>query len=401
MFGVPVPHLLIGPRPLERVCVETVVLRRRRQHVVDERLAYPPRPAPQIARRERPVQQLGLIQPGCMRPASGGAATIPRTRSDTRRCRRRCVPGRRRGPGTPRAAAGAAGGRPAVRERSGRRPSARPRRPPFARCGPPGSSTGSPSRAARTRTPAARSGRGPRGESAPVPALAGWASRRCRRSRCHAQPAGTHSRSTTARARPALLELFVEPGRPPVTGAMWLEVDGIQDAPHGPTVDRVHDAVRHRLPGQVLTGPVWVTCNPRATGSRQASCTILARCRGGKAVRVGPNGPVPPSARPLPALHTGGRCARWWRDRIASGRRPHRSVRRRQPPARCAHGGLETRAATGNGRPVAGRRRPPPPAPDREVSDHASGHLRVPSKILRPPLAAVRSICCDTFDRDH
>ncbi len=181
---------------------------------------------------------------------------------------------------------------------------------------------------------------------------------------------------------------------------MRLKIDGTQNASDGPAVDRVYDALRHCLPGQVLTGPVG---HVQPSGDRLQTRKLHDPCplQGGKVVRVYPNGPVPPSARPPHVLHRAGRCARSWRDRIPSDRPLHRFAGRRRPPERCEHGESETMTATGNGRPVAGRRHPPLRAPDHGVFDHASGHLRVPPKIPRPPSGTVRSICCITFDREH
>ncbi|HSU66995.1 MAG TPA: hypothetical protein VLJ39_09000 [Tepidisphaeraceae bacterium] len=77
----------------------------------------------------------------------------------------------------------------------------------------------------------------------------------------------------------------------------------------------------------------WVTCNPRATGSRHASCTILARCRGGKPFgsartvrcRHQPVHPTPfiepagPPDRGAIALHPVGHCT----NPLAAGDRQH------------------------------------------------------------------------------
>jgi hypothetical protein len=145
------------------------------------------------------------------------------------------------------------------------------------------------------------------------------------------------------------------------------------------------------------------TCSPGGDRLQAGESHILARCRG-KAARAGPSGPLPPLGPPPPGrrlvvthisgrgcggletrsdlrastaipafrgrflemwvttsgLRRGGRCVRPRRIALPSDRRPPRSVRHRRPPARCGQTGLGTKAATGNGRPAAGRRHPPP-----------------------------------------
>src|SRR4051812_11359469 len=58
VFGEPFPHLLVAPRPLERVGVEQVVLRPGDADVIDELLAILPRRSSQIAMTEGSDQQL-------------------------------------------------------------------------------------------------------------------------------------------------------------------------------------------------------------------------------------------------------------------------------------------------------------------------------------------------------
>src|SRR5438094_10048033 len=63
MLGEPHPHLLIGPRPLERVGIPPVVLWPTGQHILDELLPAAPGASLQIVTPERPHQQLRLVQP--------------------------------------------------------------------------------------------------------------------------------------------------------------------------------------------------------------------------------------------------------------------------------------------------------------------------------------------------
>src|SRR5436190_22267126 len=64
MLREPLPHFLIGPSPLKRVGVESVVFRGGTQHMVDQLLATDPRATFQVTVGKRPNQQLCLIQPG-------------------------------------------------------------------------------------------------------------------------------------------------------------------------------------------------------------------------------------------------------------------------------------------------------------------------------------------------
>src|SRR5271157_5924487 len=66
MFCKPSAHLLIRPDPLERMSVQLVVLRPRGCSMGDELLPIPPRPSPQVVVAERVVEDLGLVEPGCV-----------------------------------------------------------------------------------------------------------------------------------------------------------------------------------------------------------------------------------------------------------------------------------------------------------------------------------------------
>src|SRR5512135_1105943 len=63
VFGVPSPHLLVGPRPLERVGIQPVVLRPGVLHVVDELSTAGPRSPLPIAVGEGVEQQFRLVEP--------------------------------------------------------------------------------------------------------------------------------------------------------------------------------------------------------------------------------------------------------------------------------------------------------------------------------------------------
>src|SRR5205085_10126994 len=54
----------------------------------------------------------------------------------------------------------------------------------------------------------------------------------------------------------ALLELSIQGGSLPIARAVRLQIDLVQDVPHGAWADRGDDALRDRLPGQVETAPV-------------------------------------------------------------------------------------------------------------------------------------------------
>ncbi len=77
MVGEPSPHFLVGPGPLERMGVATVILRPRQHHMIDQSLAALPRPALQVSEAEHVVEQLRLVQPGgAGRRQSGSPPTV-------------------------------------------------------------------------------------------------------------------------------------------------------------------------------------------------------------------------------------------------------------------------------------------------------------------------------------
>src|SRR6202521_6277913 len=80
MFGEPLPHLLIGPGPLEGMGVELVVFRRGGQHMRDEHLPTAPGRALQVMVLERADQQLCLVQPGGVGRREAGPPPGPATR---------------------------------------------------------------------------------------------------------------------------------------------------------------------------------------------------------------------------------------------------------------------------------------------------------------------------------
>ena len=196
------------------------------------------------------------------------------------------------------------------------------------------------------------------------------------------------------------LEPFVEPSRPPVTGAVRLEVDGIQDRVGRPGR---RSRPRGHPPWPVGPGPHW-TSGSRATLGRPAPGTQAARslpAAGGESRSGRPERSGAAISPCIPALHTGGRWARSWRDRIhpighcidplAAGDRQHGAGTADLKPWQ--------RLATGDLSQGGGILRP-----ERQIArplDHASGHLRVPPKIPRPPSGTARSIRCITFDREH
>ena len=88
MLGIPHPHILIRPRPLERVGVQPVVLRPGMSHMLDELRPAAPRSPFEVAAAERIEQQLRLIQPRGMDrgeptppPAAAPGQVVRRRRS--------------------------------------------------------------------------------------------------------------------------------------------------------------------------------------------------------------------------------------------------------------------------------------------------------------------------------
>src|SRR5215831_2158201 len=69
----PASHLLVGPRPLERVGVQLVVLAPGDREMVNELLPVAPRAALQIAITEGVDQQLRLVEPRGPRRGQPGA----------------------------------------------------------------------------------------------------------------------------------------------------------------------------------------------------------------------------------------------------------------------------------------------------------------------------------------
>src|SRR6188472_113198 len=80
MFAEPSAHLLIRPRPFDRMGIALVVLRPRGGNMGDELLPIPPRSSPQIVVAEGVVEDLGLVEPGRMgrcEPGTPPPATGP------------------------------------------------------------------------------------------------------------------------------------------------------------------------------------------------------------------------------------------------------------------------------------------------------------------------------------
>ena len=77
----------------------------------------------------------------------------------------------------------------------------------------------------------------------------------------------------------SLFEGRVQAGGLPITSAMGLQSDIVQEATDRCGADRRDYAIVNRLTGQVSTRPVR-DCNPLAIVSRQANSTICARCTG-------------------------------------------------------------------------------------------------------------------------
>ena len=134
---------------------------------------------------------------------------------------------------------------------------------------------------------------------------------------------------------------------------MRLEIDLIEDPADGAGADGRDDAVEDGLAGQILTGPVG---DVQALGDRLQAGQFddLGPLEGGKSGRGVPIGVGGPAARSAPTARSDGRSARRWPRRTASGRRRPWSAPRRRWPARCGHGGPDTRARTRSGRSAGG-----------------------------------------------
>src|SRR5215467_9321342 len=80
MLGKPLPHFLIRPSPLKRVGVESVVLRGTSKHMLKQLLPTDPGTPFQVAVCKSPNQQLRLIQPGGMHRSETRTPPPPTTR---------------------------------------------------------------------------------------------------------------------------------------------------------------------------------------------------------------------------------------------------------------------------------------------------------------------------------
>src|SRR5207237_773718 len=77
MLGEPFPHLLVGPGPLKRVRVASVVFRSGPQHMLNQLLPSGPRATFEVMIPKRLDQQLCLVQPrGMDRREAGTPPTL-------------------------------------------------------------------------------------------------------------------------------------------------------------------------------------------------------------------------------------------------------------------------------------------------------------------------------------
>jgi hypothetical protein len=97
----------------------------------------------------------------------------------------------------------------------------------------------------------------------------------------------------------------------------------------------------------------WVRCKPCAIGSKQASWTSWARCRGGKALGDGRCGGHRPRFAVTHPVHNADRRARRWSDHKPGGRLRAEWARPLPPPTRSARAARETTASTGFAPPPA------------------------------------------------
>jgi len=310
VLGEPLPHFLIGPGPLKRVGVESVVFRGGSQHMFDQLFATDPGATFQVAVPKRPDQQLRLIQPGGMY-----------------RREARTPPTLALGPIRRRLARGVARIPVLNQEYPLQAPMA------VAKC---------PQRLEvvfrilggldRYLHPTAVDNQeeqqvdgtvagvlelllldGTRDSSPDRVTLQHLEVRFLIDSHDPEALAGQLFRMGVA-PQDLLrtpLELLVETGRPPVAGAVRLQVHVVENAPDGTRADGLHDAVGHCLASEIRAGPVR---DVQALGNRLQAGEFddLGALEGGKSPEGVPGGvrraEVPPS-RPA---GNGGRRARSW-----------------------------------------------------------------------------------------
>src|ERR1700722_14552345 len=143
-----------------------------------------------------------------------------------------------------------------------------------------------------------------------------------------------------------LLELGVQPRRLPVAGAVWLQVDVVQDLPHRARADGFDDAIHRRLAGQVQTGPVG---DVQSFGDRLQTGQLddLSALEGGKAA-VGDRAEWLPTTRyRVHVPRNRGKPAKRCQRGIASERRYSGRASRLRHPEGFGHAGLGTTGASG------------------------------------------------------
>ena len=170
------------------------------------------------------------------------------------------------------------------------------------------------------------------------------------------------------------LEPGVAAGRPPVAGAVRLQIHPVEDPADGPGADRLDNSVGDGLPGQILTRPVG---DVQAPGDRlqAGECDDLGPLEGGKS---GPGGPVAEAVRegPIPPCRRSvGTCDARCRRRTPTAKRGARSAPLRRSPGPCGRGGPGTRGGSRSERPLGGLYGHESQSRVGKVSDRAWGDL--------------------------
>ena len=195
------------------------------------------------------------------------------------------------------------------------------------------------------------------------------------------------------------LEPGIKPGRSPVARTVRLQVHAVEDTPHGPSADRLDDALDDSLPGQILARP---TSDVQARGDRFQTGQFddPGALEGGKSGSVDPVVGAPRGARAPRCLCSAGRCARPCRRRTPGGTRPPRSGAPRRSPGPSGRGGPDTTVRSRSERPLVGWHGREYRSKAKQVFVHAWGNP-VGRNRLRSTAKRVPRIPCATSGQGH
>ncbi len=196
-----------------------------------------------------------------------------------------------------------------------------------------------------------------------------------------------------------IFELGVEPGRPPVAGPMWLEIDLVENPSDGAGRDGRDDPVEHRLACQVFTGPMG-DVQPFGDGFQAGELDNLGPLEGGKSGRDVPTGGAEPAVLSTRIARSDGTSSRRWPHRTASGRRWCWSSHLGRWPGRSEHAGPGTRARNRSERPAGESPGHLGRGKAIGVVVHASGHLNTLGRVRSQHNRWHRTPCI-TYVRRH